>query len=74
MTAFLAVEFEPGAEPHFAVNALRQPALVIRSLDIGQREVVATVEVADAHALQVVAAAVRCRPGIRSSTAFAADA
>ena len=74
MTAFLAVEFEPEADPHFAVNALRQPALVILGLDIGHREVVATVETENAATLAAAEAAIRCCPGIRTSAAFAADA
>ncbi len=74
MIAILAVEFEPDVEPHLAVNALRQPRLVVTALDVGRREVVATVEVDDTEALVAAAAAVRCCRGIRSSTAFAADA
>ena len=72
MTALLAVEFEPGVEPHFAVNALRQPALRIHALDVGRQEVVATVEVESREALEAVLAVVRCCRGVRSSTAFAA--
>lgn len=74
MTAFLAVEFEPDAEPHFAINALRQPHLTVTALDIGRREVVATVETADAEHLAQAVAAMRCCRGIRSSTIFPADA
>ena len=72
MTAFLAIEFEPEAEPHFAVNALRQPALVVQALDIGQCDVVATVEVASAAVLGRIVEAIQACPGIRASTVFPA--
>lgn len=74
MTALLAVEFEPEVEPHFAVNALRHPSLVVRALDVGRHEVVATVEVESDAVLEVVVAAVRCCRGIRSSAVFPAFA
>lgn len=71
MTALLAVEFEPQAVPHRAVNALRQPTLAILALDIGRCEVVATVEAEnDAGLVAAVKAIGRC-PGIRSTTLFA---
>jgi hypothetical protein len=74
MTAFLAVEFEPGTDPQRAVNALRQPALVVLALDIGQRDLVATVEAESAASLAAAEAVIRCCPGIRTSAIFAADA
>ena len=74
MTALLAIEFEPEVEPHYAVNALRHPALVVRALDVGRYEVVATVEVESGEVLEAVLAVVRCCRGIRAGTAFAADA
>ncbi|NNF59172.1 MAG: hypothetical protein HKN04_13135 [Rhodothermaceae bacterium] len=70
MTAFLAVEFEPEADPHFAVNALRQPTLVVTALDIGARDVVATVEVASAAVLDSIVQTIQACRGIRASTAF----
>lgn len=72
MTAFLAVEFEPEAEPHFAVNALRQPMLTVTALDIGQGDVVATIEVADPDVLDRTLQAIQACPGIRSSAVFPA--
>jgi hypothetical protein len=74
MTALLALEFEPEAAPHYAVNALRHPALVVRALDVGRHEVVATVEVESGEALEAVVTAVRSCRGVRASTAFTADA
>lgn len=74
MTALLAVEFEPEAEPHLAVNALRRPALVVLALDVGRCDVVATVEAESAEGLAAAAAAIGCCPGIRASCVFAADA
>lgn len=71
MTALLVVELDPGVEPRFAVNALRQAALVVRALDVGRCEVVATVEVENGEALEAVVAALRGCRGVRSSTAFA---
>lgn len=72
MTAFLAVEFEPEAEPHFAVNALRQPTLEVTALDIGRCDVVATVEVASAAVLDRIVQVIQACPGIRTSAAFPA--
>ena len=71
MTALLAVEFEPEAAPAFAVNALRRPPFVIRALDVGRGEVIATVEVESGEALEAALVVLQGCPGVRSSAAFA---
>ena len=72
MTATLAFDLLPGADPVAAVNALRQTALVVTSVDAVRGCLVALVEAETPDVLAAAAAVLAARPEVRDLGAEAA--
>ena len=65
MTATLAFDLLPGADPVGAVNALRQTALVVTSVEAIRGCLVALVEAETPDVLAAAAAILAARPEVR---------
>lgn len=65
MTATLAFDLLPDADPIAAVNALRQTSLVVTSVDAVRGFLVALVEADSPDVLAAAAAALAARPEVR---------
>ena len=65
MTATLAFDLRPDADPVAAVNALRQTRLIVTSVDAVRGSLVALVEAESPEALAAAAAVLAARPEVR---------
>jgi len=65
VTATLAFDLRPDADPVAAVNALRQTRLIVTSVDAVRGSLVALVEAESPEALAAAAAVLAARPEVR---------
>lgn len=74
LNAIIAIEFEPEANTSIALRALRHSGVLIKWLDVSEKDAVAGVEVADLEALNATVEAICSCSGVRSGVALPSEA